>query len=192
MNDAPLPTLPHVPFWYLRHGETDWNAQGLSQGSVDIPLNPVGIAQAKAAALMLRNRGIATIVSSPLGRARVTAETVGEALDLPVQIDQDLREVSWGVQEGKAMSDWFAGWVEGSFTPEKAESFAHLRQRGAAALGRALARPPAVLVVAHGALFRALRAAMGVEPNLRTRNAAPLWCEPPAPGQTGWSISYAT
>jgi broad specificity phosphatase PhoE len=190
--EAPLLTLPHVPFWYLRHGETDWNAQGLSQGSVDIPLNPIGIAQAKAAALMLRNRGIATIVSSPLGRARVTAETVGEALNLPVQIDNDLREVSWGIQEGKAMSDWFTGWVEGRFTPEKAESFAALRQRGGAALGRCLAEPSAVLVVAHGALFRALRAVMGVEPNLRTRNAAPIWCEPPALGQTAWSISYAT
>jgi len=38
-------TLEPVPFWFLRHGETDWNAQGISQGNVDIPLNAVGIAQ---------------------------------------------------------------------------------------------------------------------------------------------------
>lgn len=192
MNDASLPALPHVPFWYLRHGETDWNAQGLSQGSADIPLNPTGVAQARAAALLLRNRGIATIVSSPLTRARVTAEAVGEELGLPVLLDADLREVSWGIQEGKPMGDWFPHWVDGSFTPEKAESFAALRQRGTDALARALVRLPTVLVVAHGALFRALRAVMGVEPNMRTRNAAPLWCEPPAPGGTAWSISYAT
>ena len=78
--------LQRVPFWYLRHGETDWNAQGLSQGNVDIPLNPTGLAQARSAAARLRNRGIATIVSSPLSRARVTAEIAGEALSLPVQI----------------------------------------------------------------------------------------------------------
>src|SRR5208337_4271489 len=94
-------TLQRVPFWFLRHGETDWNAQGLSQGNVDIPLNPTGLAQARSAAGRLRNRGIATIVSSPLSRARVTAEIVGEALALPPQIDDDLREVRFGVQEGQ-------------------------------------------------------------------------------------------
>ena len=77
MSDAAhTHTLNHVPFWFLRHGETDWNAQGLSQGNVDIPLNPTGYAQARSAAERLRRRGIATIVTSPLARARVTAEIV--------------------------------------------------------------------------------------------------------------------
>src|ERR1700761_5031386 len=108
MNDvAHGETLNHVPFWYLRHGETDWNAQGLSQGNVDIPLNPTGLAQARSAAARLRNRGIATIISSPLSRARVTAEIAAEALSLPVHFDDDLREVRFGVQEGQPMSDWF-------------------------------------------------------------------------------------
>src|SRR5579863_6669190 len=100
--------LAPVPFWFLRHGETDWNAQGISQGNVDIPLNATGIAQARAAAEKLRNRGIATIVASPLSRARVTAQFVGEALGLPVDLDPDLREVGFGVQEGQQMSGWFA------------------------------------------------------------------------------------
>ena len=110
-------TLSPIAFWFLRHGETDWNAQGISQGNVDIPLNAVGVAQARAAADKLRNRGIATIVASPLSRARVTAEFVGEALGLPVALDPDLREVSFGVQEGQGMSGWFADWVSGAFTP---------------------------------------------------------------------------
>jgi probable phosphoglycerate mutase len=182
--------LQHVPFWYLRHGETDWNAQGLSQGNVDIPLNPTGLAQARSAAQRLRNRGIATIVSSPLSRARVTAEIAAEALSLPVQINDHLAEVRFGVQEGHPMSDWFTHWVAGNFTPEGAETFADLRRRAVAGVNRAIALPPAVLVVAHGALFRALRTAMGIEPLIRTPNAVPIWCEPPAAGETAWKLDY--
>jgi broad specificity phosphatase PhoE len=181
-------TLAGIPFWFLRHGETDWNAQGISQGNVDIPLNATGLAQARSAAEKLRNRGIATIVASPLSRARVTAQSVGDALGLPVAIDPDLREVAFGVQEGQAMSGWFADWVTGRFTPEGAETFAALRRRAVAAVDRAIALPPAVLVVAHGALFRSLRAAMGIEPNVRTQNAVPIFCEPPAPGGTVWAL----
>jgi probable phosphoglycerate mutase len=180
-----------VPFWFLRHGETDWNAQGISQGNVDIPLNATGIAQARAAAERLRHRGIATIVSSPLSRARVTAEFVGETLGLPVAIDADLREVAFGVQEGQRMSGWFADWVAGAFTPEGAESFAVLRRRAVAAANRATAQPPAVLMVAHGALFRSLRSAMGIEPNMRTQNAVPIFCEPPSPDAPRWSLRPA-
>src|SRR5258708_29195327 len=87
--------IAHVPFWYLRHGETDWNRQGLSQGNIDIPLNELGLAQAREAAQKLRNRGITSIVASPLSRPRVTAEIVAEALGLDVMIERDLREVSW-------------------------------------------------------------------------------------------------
>ncbi len=182
-------TLQPIPFWFLRHGETNWNAQGISQGNVDIPLNDVGIAQARAAAQKLRNRGIATIVSSTLSRARVTAEFVGEALGLPVALDPDLREVAFGVQEGQTMSGWFPDWISGAFTPEGAETFAGLQRRAVAAANRATAKPPAVLVVAHGALFRSLRAAMGIEPNMRTQNAVPIYCEPPRAGETSWTLT---
>jgi broad specificity phosphatase PhoE len=184
-------TLARIPFWYLRHGETDWNAQGISQGNVDIPLNPTGLAQARSAAQKLCNRGIASIVASPLSRARVTAEIVGEALGLPVSLDEGLREVAFGVQEGQPMSNWFADWVAGNFTPEGAETFAALRRRAVAAINRATALPPAVLVVAHGALFRALRSAMGMEPNQRTQNAVPMFCEPPTHAETTWTVRPA-
>jgi broad specificity phosphatase PhoE len=191
MNDVALKeAVQRVPFWFLRHGETDWNAQGLSQGNVDVPLNPTGLAQARSAAGRLRNRGITTIVSSPLSRARVTADIVGEVLSLPVRIDDDLREVRFGVQEGQLMSDWFADWVAGNFTPVGAETFAELRRRAVMAVNRTVALAPVVLVVAHGALFRALRTAMGIEPLIRTPNAVPIWCEPPAAGETAWKLDY--
>lgn len=173
-----------LAFWFLRHGETDWNAAGLSQGNVDIPLNATGIAQAHAAAAKLAHRGIAAIVASPLSRARDTADIVAAALALPVAIDDGLREVSFGVQEGQVMSDWFDDWIFGRFTPTGAETFAALRARATAAINRALVHPAPVLVVAHGALFRALRAEMGLPPRERLPNATPTFCEPGSPAWT--------
>jgi broad specificity phosphatase PhoE len=181
-------SLPARAFWFLRHGETDWNAQGLSQGNIDIPLNPTGVAQAQAAARLLRGRGIAWIVSSPLSRAWDTAMMVAAEVGAPVSAQDDLREVSFGVHEGTAMEgSWFAAWVAGELTPENAESFAALRARAARAFTTALAHPAPVLVVAHGALFRALRAEMGLPPNVRTPNALPLFCEPGEP----WTLTAA-
>lgn len=182
-------TLPPVAFWFLRHGETDWNARFLSQGNVDIPLNARGIAQAKAAAELLKGRGIVSIVHSPLGRARDTAAIVAEALGLGMEPDEDLREAAFGVNEGQPMGEWFAAWVEGRFTPEGGEPFAALRARAVAGINRALDRPPAVLVVAHGALWRAVRGALGLEINVRTPNATPLYVEPPAESGAAWRLT---
>jgi probable phosphoglycerate mutase len=172
------PEIAQVPFWYLRHGETDWNRQGLSQGNVDIPLNELGLAQAREAAARLRNRGITSIVASPLSRARVTAEIVAETLGLDVTIEPALREVSWGIREGEPLADWFHGWIAGHATPEGAESFDTLRRRTVAGLNRAVGQPPAVLIVAHGGVFRAIRSVMKLEISGRTRNCVPMWCEP--------------
>jgi probable phosphoglycerate mutase len=176
-------------FWFLRHGETDWNAQGLSQGNVDIALNANGLAQAHLAAALLRHRGIASIVASPLSRALDTARIVAQAIGVAeVAVDDGLREAAFGDHEGEKMSAWFDAWVGETYTPPGGEGFAALRARAVAAINRALARPAAVLVVAHGALFRALRAEMGLPPNVRTPNATPLFCEPGAP----WRLTPAS
>lgn len=190
-NASPAAMLNPVPFWFLRHGETDWNAQGLSQGHTDIPLNKVGIAQAERAARTLAGLGIATIVASPLVRARVTAEYAARALGLPITLDDDLREVAFGEQEGLPMGDWYDDWIAGDYTPAGGESFAVLLARAVAAVNRATALPGPVLVVAHGALFRALRLAFGHEPNVRTPNALPILCAPPGPGETQWAVTPA-
>ncbi|MBO0710684.1 MAG: histidine phosphatase family protein [Acetobacteraceae bacterium] len=193
MNDGDSPAaLERTGFWFLRHGETDWNARNLSQGDVEIPLNENGIRQAHEAARRLANLGIASIVSSPLSRARVTAEIAAAALGLGVAFDEGLREVAFGEQEGQPMGEWYNDWIAGTFTPEGAEPFADLRARAIAAVNRTLGFPRPVLVVAHGGLFRALRAAMGLEPNIRTANAVPIFCEPPAPEGVAWTLRPAS
>ncbi len=190
--DAPAMRIEARPFWFLRHGETDWNAAGLSQGRTDVALNARGLAQASEAAAVLAaqagavTRAVTAIVSSPLGRARVTAETAAAALALPVAFDPDLQEVCFGEQEGRPMGEWYDSWIAGDYAPAGAEPFAVLRARIVPAINRALAQPGPVLVVAHGALFRAVRSAMGLAVNVRTANGLPMWCEP---GEDGWSLT---
>jgi broad specificity phosphatase PhoE len=185
--------LTQRAFWFLRHGETDWNARNLSQGRADIPLNEVGRAQATTAAGLLRGRGIRTIVSSPLGRARATAEVAAAAIGVPVTyLDDDLQEVQFGEQEGQPMGDWYDDWIAGTYLPKGAEPFAELRARADRAINRALEHESPVLVVAHGALFRAVRAEMNLEPNVRTANGVPFFCEPGRTPSDPWTLTPAT
>ena len=106
-------------------------------------------------------------------------------------LDPDLAEVSFGDQEGQPMGDWYDDWIEGRYTPADGESFRELLDRAVRGLNRALAQPAPVLVVAHGALFRALRLALGHEPNVRTPNALPMHITPPPDGGKAWGIAPA-
>ena len=174
--------LTRTAFWFLRHGQTDWNRENLAQGSVDVPLNALGLAQADQAAALLTGRGIASIVSSPLIRARATADIVAARLGLPVRIEPLLHEAAFGAMERQPMpAQWFTDWIAGVATPEGAEPFADVIARATEAVNRALTQPAPVLVIAHGALFRGLRAAMGLRADERLMNAIPQWCEPGEP-----------
>ncbi|MDA8052281.1 MAG: histidine phosphatase family protein [Rhodospirillales bacterium] len=180
--------LPAIGFWFLRHGETDWNARGLSQGAADVALNANGEAQARRAAELLRGSGIASIVASPLARARLTAEVAAATLGLPVAYDAELREVAFAGREGQPIGGWFDDWVAGLATPPGAESFAALVARAERAVTHALAAPAPVLIVSHGAFFRALRRSMGLPADVRTPNAVPIFCEPPSRPAEPWSL----
>ena len=184
--------LAPIPFLFLRHGETDWNAQGLSQGRTDVPLNAAGLAQAHQAAARMAGSGATRIVCSTLDRARVTAAIVSQALHLDLVADPDLREARFGEQEGRKMGPWYDDWVAGAYTPEGGEAFADLCSRVAGAVGRAQAGPGLVLIVAHGAFFRAARALMGLSPLVRTDNGIPLRCDPPAEGGAAWRLTELT
>src|SRR4051794_41945150 len=83
MDIAMAETLNPVPFWFLRHGETDWNAEGRSQGRTDIALNAVGLAQARRAARTLAGvGGISPLVAPPPGRGPGTPQVAPRGLGL--------------------------------------------------------------------------------------------------------------
>ena len=143
----------------VRHGETDWNADGRLQGQTDRPLNDYGRRQAQQLAETLETDKLEAIYSSDLARARETAEIVGERLGLPVALDPDLREKDWGNWEGLTPVE--RDRVE--FVGETTE--AH-QERTLRALRRIAERHPGdrpVLVVTHGGSMRRIQTvAMGM------------------------------
>lgn len=103
--------MPPPTIYYIRHGETDWNAAGRLQGRHDVPLNTRGRAQALHCGEILRylfgrggrNPAELDYVSSPLGRACETMELLRSPLDLSstgYRLEQRLAEISFGEWEG--------------------------------------------------------------------------------------------
>ena len=166
--------------YYIRHGETEWNADGRLQGAQDIPLNDLGRKQAADAGSILaglfvrdgRNEQSLPFVASPLGRARSTMELVRGALKLPphdYSIDDRLREIGYGHWEGSTLSqmqasdpDVFAARQVDKWTvaPPGGETYASVQLRMRdwydSLLGDTVA-------VAHGGTARALMVALGIE-----------------------------
>jgi broad specificity phosphatase PhoE len=143
----------------VRHGETDWNADGRLQGQTDRPLSEFGRRQARQLAEELAEEDLDAIYASDLARARETAEIVGERLGLPVVLDADLREKDWGTWEGLTAAE--RDRVE--FVGESTE--AH-QERMLRALRRIAERHPdggSVVVVTHGGSMRRVQtAALGM------------------------------
>ena len=102
-----------------RHGQTDHNLVGRVQGQVDIPLNATGLAQAAAAARILASPRPDRIVSSPLSRARTTAQILADLTGLDIEVEADLIERSFGVWEGLDRAAMMDGWPKARFS-EKA------------------------------------------------------------------------
>src|SRR6476661_3313571 len=143
----------------VRHGETDWNADGRLQGQTDRPLSDFGRRQALQLAEELAEEELEAIYSSDLARARETAEIVAERFGLPVVLDPDLREKDWGTWEGLNA-------VERDRVEFVGESTEAHQGRMLGALRRIAERHPGdrrVLVVTHGGSMRRVQtAAMGM------------------------------
>jgi probable phosphoglycerate mutase len=171
----PLPVI-----YYIRHGETEWNADGRLQGAQDIPLNDLGRKQAAAAGAILadlfardgRSETSLGFVASPLGRARSTMELVRGSLKLPPDqyaIDIRLREIGYGEWEGSTLQqmqaqdpDVFARRQAEKWTvpPPGGESYAEVQARMSDWYSQLTAD---TVAVAHGGTARALMVALGIE-----------------------------
>jgi broad specificity phosphatase PhoE len=172
--------MPAPTIYYIRHGETSWNAQGRLQGMQDVPLNELGRKQAVHAGEILadllvrdgRNKAQLAFVSSPLGRARATMELVRGALKLPVNgyaLDDRLREIAYGEWEGSTLAEMQAEDPElfarrqlqkWTVAPPGGESYISVQKRMQSWYDQL---PENTVAVAHGGTARALMVVLGIE-----------------------------
>ena len=172
--------MPAPVIYYIRHGETSWNALGRLQGTQDIPLNDLGRQQAAYAGNILaglfardgREKSSLGFVASPLIRARATMELVRGSLRLPhdgYALDDRLREIGYGQWEGSTLRemqlrdpDLFAKRQTEKWTvsPPGGESYVDVQTRMQDWYASVAADTD---TVAHGGTARALMVALGIE-----------------------------
>ncbi|WP_314094384.1 histidine phosphatase family protein [Microbacterium foliorum] len=149
----------------VRHGQTDWNLGRRIQGSTDIPLNETGRADAYAAAERLADGTHHAVTSSPLARARETAQIIADSLGLPLgDAVADVREREFGEGEGLLVDEYLATYGDWHAEVPGAETLDAVGDRALGALHR-IARESrertapvaeSVIVVAHGGVIRAV------------------------------------
>jgi probable phosphoglycerate mutase len=161
---------PDVTIYFIRHGETEWNAEARYQGQADIPMNARGREQARRNGLSLRpllpKIAQADYVASPLARARETMQIVRTVLDLPpddFRIDDRLKEAHYGDWQGTLAADLPRVDAEGlvartrdpyRWRPRGGESYQDLMAR-AVPWFQSIDRD--TVVVSHGGVSRVLR-----------------------------------
>ncbi len=156
----------------LRHGETEWNRAGRLQGRDDSPLTATGLAQAEDLARACADLGVTRVITSPLGRAKTTAECIAAACGVAIALREGLAEMSFGMCAGLTLDQvrarcpelfearerdrWHHRWPQG-------EGYADVLPRVLAALAGdlPLATTPPSAIVAHQSVNRALMHGLG-------------------------------
>jgi glucosyl-3-phosphoglycerate phosphatase len=164
----------HIVVW--RHGRTAWNLEGRFQGQTDVPLDATGIAQAERAARVLAGLRPDAIIASDLSRAVRTAEALAALTDIPVALDEGLRETYAGRWQGlnddeirASYSEEFAAWKRGEIVRRGGgETEQEVADRIVPAILDGLEKVPpggTLVVATHGGAGRAALGSMLDLPN---------------------------
>jgi len=169
-------------FYFIRHGETDWNKIRRLQGRSDIELNQTGIDQAEKASETLKNQNFDHIISSPLKRAHKTAEIISRKHHgINITTHPQLVEQCFGEYEGKLLEELcLKHGVQNSrelqpYYPNNAESLSELKLRATQALKSIFHNYEGnILIVSHGLFGSIMSENLGLK-NIRFNNASPYF-----------------
>ncbi len=181
----------------VRHGETAWNAEGRIQGMLDVPLNALGMQQAKLVADELaRIVDVAEMVSSDLVRTRETATPIANATGFEPRFDVRIRERHFGVWQGMTYEEWRIKDAEGmarynagdpDYGPEGGETASQFLARCVSAVSDLVtaSKEKALILVTHGGVVSSMvRHAQGLNPQ-----SARSWSVPNA-SISVWRVEY--
>lgn len=160
----PLPTV-----YLVRHGETAWSLSRQHTGRTDIPLTERGERQARALRASLQAKPFVKVLSSPLKRARRTAELAG--FEQP-ETDPDLMEWDYGTYEGKRTSDIREvrpGWSLFQDGCPNGETVGNVGTRADRVISRLLALNGAAILFAHRDILRVIVARWAILPAIEGR-----------------------
>jgi probable phosphoglycerate mutase len=148
-----------MKIYIVRHGETQWNKEEVFRGRKDISLNETGKKQVERVGLYFSHRPINRIVSSPLARARQTAEAISNPISIAIETMEELTDFNFGIWEGLPLREVekrfpadFAIWKT---SPEKlrienGDTLAMVRNRISAGLANITSgQEGAVVIVTH-------------------------------------------
>ncbi len=158
--------------YLIRHGETDWNAERRIQGSIDRPLNALGRAQAETLAAQFAHVSLSAIYSSPLLRAKETADIINQHHSCRISLHAALKEGCFGSAEGMTWSS-FQEVYQSQLShvhslsrelrvhhkiPEDSESHHEVAVRALTVVDQAVKEHPggSILIVCHGWVIRSL------------------------------------
>jgi uncharacterized phosphatase len=157
-----------VKLLVVRHGECEANLRGVVAGSRDdSPLTPKGIADAEAVGRLLKGTDIDVIVTSPLQRARRTADIIRDLVfpDLKIEIDSDFTEFDVGDATGMPLDEYFAMAESGKPIPN-AEPLPAIYERVQRGLNQLRKHQDTVLLVAHTGTIRMMECVLsGLKPS---------------------------
>ena len=148
--------------WLVRHGETEWSADGRHTSRTDLPLTEHGRERAVVLGKFLAGTKFAAVLRSPMLRAKQTCELAGYG-DVAV-VDDGLKEWDYGVYEGKTTKEIQAeipGWSVWKNEIVGGETVDHVGERADGVIAKALATAPAggkVALFAHAHILRILAA----------------------------------
>ncbi len=182
----------------VRHGETAWNAEGRIQGMLDVPLNALGLQQAKRVADELaRSVDVAEMVSSDLVRTRETATPITIATGFEPRFDARIRERHFGIWQGLTYEEWRIKDAEGmarynageeDYGPEGGETARQFLDRCVNAVSdlTIVSREKTLLLITHGGVVSSMvRHANGLNPQ-----SARTWSVPNA-SISEWRVEWA-
>lgn len=175
-----MPPTPVTSLLLVRHGQSEWNAEGRWQGQADPPLSALGEAQALAAAERLD--GIDAVWASDLVRAARTAELIAAELEVDVVLDERWRERHAGEWQGHTRDEIEGAWpgyLADGRRPPGWESDAEVVERAVDACRAIAATHPAagVVVVTHGGVVRTLERHFGATDDELLANLGGRWVE---------------